>query len=158
MRRIITLPVIMMLLVACSSIDCPLNNTVYCIYSLRGDVETLTDTLTISTPRSLKEDTILINKQVNTKDLQIPMSYVQDADILYFTLTDTLSITRCDTVIITKTNEPHFESVDCSPSFFHTITDVRHTHNTIDSITISKSKVDYDTTVDNLFIYFKSDY
>ena len=42
MRRIIVISVIAVLFCACSSIDCPLNNTIYCVYSLKGDVEMLT--------------------------------------------------------------------------------------------------------------------
>ena len=115
----------------------------------------LNDTLTISTPRAYGSDTILISNQINATNLLVPMSYVQDEDILYFTMIDTLSVIRRDTVTVKKTNEPHFESVDCSPSYFHKITGIRYTHNAIDSITISKSKVDYDTEVGNLHIYFK---
>ena len=155
MRRLIVLSVIAMVLNACSSIDCPLNNTVYCVYSLKGNVEMLSDTLTISTTRTYGGDTTLIDKQINAKSLLVPMSYLQDEDILYFTLTDTLSTVRRDTVVVKKTNEPHFESVDCSPSYFHKITGISHTHNAIDSITISKTKVDYDTEVENLHIFFK---
>ena len=62
MRRIIVLPLIVLLLSACSSVDCPLNNTVYCVYSLKGDVDMLGDTLTVSTPRVYGADTILIDR------------------------------------------------------------------------------------------------
>ena len=115
----------------------------------------LNDTLTVSTPRAYGSDTILLNNQINVNEFLLPMSYLQDDDILYFTMTDESRFTRRDTVVVSKTNNPHFESVECSPSYFHTITGISHTHNTIDSIIISKSKVDYDTEVDNLHIYFK---
>ena len=52
MRKII--PILMMalgLMAACSTLDCPLNNTVYTKYRLAGNITTLTDTLTISTNR-----------------------------------------------------------------------------------------------------------
>lgn len=146
---------IVLLLSACSSVDCPLNNTVYCVYSLKGDVEMLGDTLTVSSPRVYGADTILIDSKVNVSGLLMPMSYIQDKDILYFAMTDTNNVIRRDTVVVSKTNDPHFESVDCPPCYFHTIKDISYTHNTIDSIIITKSKVDYDTEVGNLHIYFK---
>ena len=155
MRRLIVFFVTVLLLSACSSVDCPLNNTVFCVYSLRGDVDMLSDTLTVSTPRVYGGDTILIDNKVNISSLLMPMSYIQDKDVLYFTLTDANNAIRRDTVVVSKTNDPHFESVDCPPCYFHTITDISHTHNAIDSIIITKSKVDYDTEVDNLHIYFK---
>ncbi|MGI6242845.1 MAG: DUF6452 family protein [Prevotella sp.] len=138
------------LLAACSSVDCPLNNTVYANYKLMGKVTTLPDTLTISTPRLDGFDTILINKQVNTDSFYLPMSYGQDVDILYFH-TNTL----LDTVWIEKTNQPHFESVDCGLNYFHTITGVRSTHNAIDSIVINKKEVTYDISQQHFYIYFK---
>ena len=155
MRRIVILSVIVVLLYGCSSIDCPLNNTVYCVYSLKGDVEMLGDTLMVSTTMTNGSDTTLIDNKVNISSLLVPMSYIQDKDILYFTLTDANHAIRRDTVVVSKTNDAHFESVDCPPCYFHTITGISHTHHAIDSITISKSKVDYDTEVGNLHIYFK---
>ena len=45
---------------ACSTLDCPLNNTVYTKYRLAGNITTLTDTLTISTNRIEGTDSVLI--------------------------------------------------------------------------------------------------
>ena len=94
--------------ISCSSVDCPLNNTVYANYKLMGKVKTLPDTLTIWTSRNDGNDTILINQQVNTDSFTLPVSYARDRDILYFRTNHTM-----DTVTIDKTNIPHFESVDC---------------------------------------------
>jgi len=63
-----------------------------------------------------------------------------------------------DTVWIKKENYPHFESVDCSAAFFHKITDVRSTHNGIDSITINKRDVNYDAKTEHFHIYLKAIY
>ena len=52
------------LMAACSTLDCPLNNTVYTKYRLAGNITTLTDTLTISTNRIEGTDSVLINKDV----------------------------------------------------------------------------------------------
>ena len=51
--------------------------------------------------------------------------------------------------------EPHFESVDCAVRYFHKITDVRSTHEAIDTIIINNSSVTYDSSVKHLYIHFK---
>ena len=148
-----------LLTVSCSSIDCPLNSLVYTQYQLMspdGTVDTLADTLTVSTTRIDGSDSILINKNVRTTELALPISYSQPQDIFFFETIDTLlKTTTLDTVTITKEDHPHFESVDCSPLYFHTITGVSTTHNAIDSIVINSPDVSYDTSTKHLYIYFK---
>ena len=63
---------------------------------------------------------------------------------------------RPDTVTVEKTDEMHFESVDCNPSFFHTISRVTHTKHVIDSIVIQNPKVDYDSQREHFRIYFRT--
>ena len=139
MRKII--PILMMglgLMAACSTLDCPLNNTVYTKYRLAGDITTMTDTLTISTNRIEGTDSVLINKDVNVDSFILPISYSLLEDSLFFEIRDIENRLYVDTVTVKKTNTPHFESVDCKPTFFHTITDVKTTHYRIDSIVINK--------------------
>ena len=140
----------LLFLVSCSSVDCPLNNTVYANYKLMGKVTTLPDTLTIWTSRNDGNDTILINQQVNTDSFTLPVSYARDRDILYFRTNHTM-----DTVTIDKTNIPHFESVDCSAAYFHKITAVSTTHHVIDSIVVNYADVNYDNKQEHFYIYFK---
>ncbi|MBM6993212.1 MAG: hypothetical protein I3J02_08115 [Prevotella sp.] len=137
-------------MVACSSVDCPLNNTVYTNYKLMGNVTTLPDTLTISTTRQNGSDSVLINQQVNTDSFTLPMSFGLDEDILFFQ-TNQLK----DTVWVAKTNRPHFESVDCGLNYFHTITGVKYTRNAIDSIVVKQKEVTYDASQTHFYIYFK---
>lgn len=68
----------------CSSIDCPLNNTVYTKYKLAGNVTTLNDTLTISVKRTEGSDTVLLNKALGVDSFSIPLSYSHDTDEFYF--------------------------------------------------------------------------
>lgn len=148
------------LVTACSSIDCPLNNTVYTIYVLKNaelKPDTLKDTLYVWTPRQVTElgDTVLLNRSVRTTTFSLPMSYVNDVDVLCFLRQTTKQTLLLDTVWVYKTNTPHFESVDCSPNYFHEITDVKLTHNGIDSIVIASKTVNY-VPKDNFYIYFKS--
>ncbi len=144
------LPAALMLLAACSSIDCPLNNAVYCNYKLQGRVTTLDDTLTIYSARNTMGDTILINQQVNTDSFSLPMSYGNKEDVLVFQCNQVR-----DTVWISKEDRPHFESVDCGVNYFHTLNQVVFTRNAIDSITINHKEVTYDATPKHFFIYFK---
>lgn len=149
MRKLLFFGLIL-LLAACSSVDCPLNNTVYANFNLRGPVTTLPDTLTISALRHDGTDSVLINMQVNTDSFSLPVSYTQDEDVLLFRTNDLY-----DTVTVSKTNNPHFESVDCGLNYFHTITGVRYTRHAIDSITVNHKEVDYDASQKHFFIYFK---
>lgn len=142
--------VVALIVMGCSSVDCPLNNLVFCNYKLMGEVTTLPDTLTISTTRHDGMDSVLINQQVNTDPFSLPVSFWQDVDVLYFQCNQLR-----DTVRVMKENHPHFESTDCGPNYFHTITAVRSTRNAIDSIVINNKEVTYDVTTKHLYIYFK---
>lgn len=139
---------------ACSSIDCPLNNVVYAKYKLMGDVTTLDEPLTVATKKADGTDTILLNLMQQADSFEIPVSYGLDADELYFERIGEEE-TRRDTIWIEKTNEPHFESVDCGVNFFHTITGVRYTRNDIDSVTINNRNVTYDNGKAHIFIYYR---
>ncbi len=142
--------VALLMLAACSSLDCPLNNVVYCKWKLQGRVTTLDDTLTIYSARNTTGDTILINQQVSTDSFSLPMSYSNPQDVLVFCCN-----TVRDTVWVSKEDHPHFESVDCGVNYFHTITGVDYTRNAIDSITINHKEVTYDDAPTHLYIYFK---
>ena len=145
---------------ACSSIDCPLNNRTYASFKLAGDVTKLVDTLTVSTPRNIdnpEEDTVLINRLVDTDSLSLPMSYqrTEDIDIFTFVQKDT-ELKTIDTLWVSKENEPHFESVDCNPVMFHTIKDVLFTQRAIDDIKVNYNKVTYNDAKAHFLIYLKN--
>lgn len=145
---------------ACSSIDCPLNNRTYASFKLAGDVTKLVDTLTVSTPRNIdnpEEDTVLINRLIDTDSLSLPMSYQRTEDIYIFTFVqkDT-ELKTIDTLWVSKENEPHFESVDCNPVMFHTIKDVRFTQRAIDDIKVNYNKVTYNDAKAHFLIYLKN--
>ena len=156
MRKII--PIILFAIatmVSCSTLDCPLNNTVYTKYKLDGNVTQLTGSyMTISTNKQDGEDSILINKDENVDSFMLPMSYTNAADTLYFEIQDAQERVFKDTLIVSKDNHPHFESIDCSPSYFHTITGVTTTHHLIDSVVINHKDVNFDATKSHFLIYF----
>lgn len=156
MRKII--PIILlsiMTMVGCSTLDCPLNNTVYTKYKLDGNVKQLTGSyLTIATKMKNGEDSILLNLQENADSFNLPVSYINPEDTLYFEVLDAQQRTFHDTVVVSKDNHPHFESIDCSPSYFHTITGVHTTHNLIDSIVINHKEVNFDASKAHFLLYF----
>ena len=144
-----------LLIVSCSSIDCPLNNRVATIYKLQGKVDVLSDSLTVSTSRFERNDTVLLNRAIDIDSFLLPISYNHPEDVLYFRRSNSTGWSITDTVVIEKRDAPHYESIDCSPAYFHEILNVRHTRLGIDSIVINKSKVTYDAKTPHLYIYFK---
>ena len=150
MRRLLYLLIGVATLAACSTIDCPLNNTVYAKYVLRGPVTTLPDMLTISTMISGDSDSVLINQQENTDSFSLPMSYNRPEDVLVMQTNNLF-----DTIKVEKTNTPHFESVDCGVNYFHTIPNVTYTRHARDSVVIHHNFVNYDASQQHFYIYFK---
>lgn len=119
-----------------------------------GNIKTLQDTMTISTTKTAGTDSVLINKDVKVDSFILPMSYHQPEDVFYFEIRNRDHQVWKDTVTVKKENYSHFESVDCGPSFFHTITEVKTTHNYIDSIVINNKEVNYDASKAHFYIYF----
>lgn len=140
------------MLAACTSIDCPLNNLVKVNLIMKNGNDTLADTLTITAIRT-SSDTIF-NRGVNISSLAVPVSYTQEEDLLQITLNDTLGNTYKDTLTIRKTNQIHFEAVDCPPNYFHTLTGITTTRHAIDSVVIKNPNIDYDSSKENIYIYF----
>ena len=141
-------------MVGCTSLDCPLNNTTYTKYRLMGNITTLNDTMTISTTKTEGTDSVLINKDVKVDSFILPMSYHQPEDVFYFEIRNQENQVFKDTVTVKKEDFSHFESVDCNPAFFHTITEVKTTHDLIDSIVINNKDVNYDASKAHFYIYF----
>ena len=156
MKKLIYFFFLSLFISACSSTDCPLSSGVLSRYKLMGSVKKLVDTLTISTQRHTSGDTVLLNKAVNVDSFDLPMSFQGNEDVLFLSVTDTNKVTWKDTIRITKTNEPHFESADCAAAFFHTIQKVTFSRNAIDSVVVHKSKVTNDNSQTHFYLYFKS--
>ncbi len=135
---------------ACDTIDCTLYNTVSlrCSFYSGGKAVKLDDTLTVSAPGT---DSILVNRMLGATNLELPLSYAQDEDTLVLHVYGP-EIDLRDTLWIKKTNTPHFESPDCPTNMFHKIQAVRCAGTFIDSVTITRSLVDYDQS-ENLRIH-----
>ena len=150
----------LVLLFACSSIDCPVQNTVetkYAIMGADGQATKLADSLYIWTQRADGRDTLL-NSGVGLGEFSLQISYTNPEDTLIFYIVDSYHQETLDTVFLKKENIPHFESVDCAAHFFHRLTAVRSTHSGIDSIAIVNPNVNYDQSKTHLNIYFKQRY
>ncbi|MBR6287049.1 MAG: hypothetical protein IKR18_08715 [Bacteroidaceae bacterium] len=137
------------LVAACSSINCQLNNTVYTTYGLyyRNNPITVTDTLTVTT---LGSDSVLLNKKTDMSSIELPMSYTGETDVIVLSFMEQSN----DTIWISHTNYPYYETPECGTAIFHEITNIHHTHNLIDSIEIVKPTVNYDGK-ENVRIHFK---
>lgn len=157
-RMLLYISVMALAATACSSIDCPVQNSVYTVYRAYksdGTADTLRDTLTVATTRRDGTDSVLLNRMINTTEFSLPISYTAPADTLLFFMEGKAGHTL-DTVCVSKENTPHFESVDCNISYFHHITAVTHTGHAIDSIAINKPSVNYDASTEHFHIYFKA--
>lgn len=150
------------LISSCSSINCPVQNTVLvyynvCQYDAHGELmaDTLTDTLYVWSRRVDGTDTLLMNRGVNLQRFPLQISYQHPEDVLLFYVADTARNWTLDTVWIKKDDIPHFESVDCSAYFFHNLTAVRSTHQGIDTVLIDNSWVTFDQNANNINIIFK---
>ncbi len=153
---------------ACDSSDCPLNNTVSQVCNIyrkdNGAALTLNDTLTV-----VLRDSVILNRQTGATTINLPMSYNGESDTLVFRYAptqerlDTLvaPLFVCDTLIISKSNQPHFVSLDCPTLVFHTINSVSWSHRApdetfryaIDSVSIKNPKVT-NNLQENLQIFY----
>lgn len=144
-----------LLIVSCSSIDCPLNNRVATIYKLQGKVDVLSDSLTVSTSRFEGNDTVLLNRAIDIDSFLLPISYNHPEDVLYFRRHNASGWSVIDTVVIKKQDIPHLESIDCPAAYFHQIQSISYTRRGIDSIVVNRADVSYDTSRPHLYLYLK---
>lgn len=151
------------LLMACTSIDCPLDNAVDLTCNLyateTGSALTLTDTLTV---RACGTDSVLLNRGISLNTFTLPLRYRSGTDTLLFRFSNDQGQFAVDTLFVEQTAEVHFESEDCPVSFYHTIDQVRWTSHalaamplTIDNVEIKRNQVDYENA-ENLRIYLRA--
>lgn len=150
--------------VACTSIDCPLDNVVALKCGLydnaSGSRLSLSQTLTVRAGG--QKDTILLNAASGIGDFLLPLRYGSVCDTLLFEFSDAEGRAATDSVFLSHRVMPHFESIDCPAAMFHELGGVRHTSHplsllplTIDSIAVVRKIVNYDD-IENLKIYLRS--
>ena len=151
------------MLSSCSNIDCPLDNVVSMQCNLYSSETksalTLTEVLSI-TPAG--RDTTLLNMATNISSFLLPLKEAGERDTLLLHLSNAAGQRAVDTLFVSHTPHPHFESLDCPSSVFHTLTSVRATSHplaemplTIDSVALVRSIVNYDD-VENVRIFLRS--
>ena len=144
-----------LLVTACSSIDCPLSSRVYTKYKLAGKVDKISGKLTAIIDLGDGNDSTWFNQITAVDSFEIPMSYQREENKIRLVL-ESEDTTYYDTIVVKKTDIPHFEAVDCSPAFFHHIEGIGYTRNCIDSIVINNPNVNYDASKSTFYIYFKN--
>ena len=110
------------------------------IYDAAGNKVMLPDTLTIT---ACGTENILVNRDVNTSEILLPLSYhaLRDTFILkyygkYYSLQDTL--------FVEKTNDVYFESPDCPTVMMHTILGASSTDEFLASVEVASEKVNFE--------------
>lgn len=143
----------LMLAVSCSSIDCSVFGTSMAKYEFvvaENDAVGIKDMLVsvIAPKRDIGVDSVLVNGQDMSRQLSVPVSLTNDRDELYFVLqkqnAEGNAIVAIDTIVLTKTNVPVFEGIDCDPRYNHEVLDVTTTGKFIEKIEINDKSIDED--------------
>ena len=110
------------------------------MYDASGNKVMLPDTLTIATCGT---DSVLVNRDLNTTEILLPLSYHAPADTFilryygkYYSLQDTL--------FVEKTNDLYFESPDCPTVMMHTIQGAFCTDEFFSSVEVANKKVNFE--------------
>lgn len=110
------------------------------MYDASGNKVMLPDTLTITTCGT---DSVLVNRDLNTTEILLPLSYHAPADTFilryygkYYSLQDTL--------FVEKTNDLYFESPDCPTVMMHTIHGAFCTDEFLSSVEVANKKVNFE--------------
>lgn len=148
----------------CTNIDCPLDNQSelrmhFYDAATKGEVQ-LSDSLTIYGLKGTEERP-LYNRAISVNTLKIRLDASSDRDTLLFRFIGT-DDTATDTLIIDHRRRPHFESLDCPASVFHTLSGISNRSSSgarstlrLDSVSIANPNVQYED-VDNLKVYLRA--
>lgn len=147
---------------ACSNIDCPLDNIVSLQCNLYDantqSALTLGDVLSV-TPAG--RDTLLLNQATGIKSFLLPLKETGTQDTLLLHFANAEGGVQVDTLFVNHTPQPHFESLDCPNSVFHTLNAVSVSAQTtasgaiVDSVSLVRSIVNYDD-VENIRLFIRT--
>ena len=147
---------------ACSNIDCPLDNVVSLQCNLYDastqSALTLSDVLSV-TPAG--RDTLLLNQATGIKSFLLPLKEAGTQDTLLLHFANAQGAVQVDTLFVNHTPQPHFESLDCPSSVFHTLNVVRvsaqgSTNSAIvDSVSLVRPIVNYDD-IENIRLFIRT--
>ena len=102
----------------------------------RNSMTVRNDTLDSLTVTAYGTDSIIINKQKRVHDISLPLRYTADSTKLVFEY----SRNKRDTVVIRHSNTPYFLSMDCGYQMKQSITSIRHTRISLDSVHIANKE------------------
>lgn len=147
---------------ACSNIDCPLDNVVSLQCNLYDastqSALTLSDVLSV-TPAG--RDTLLLNQATGIKSFLLPLKEVGTQDTLLLHFANAQGAVQVDTLFVNHTPQPHFESLDCPNSVFHTLNAVRVSAQgsansaIVDSVSLVRPIVNYDD-IENIRLFIRT--
>ena len=142
-RTLMAMAMVIVLMSACDLLNCTQADVSLLkieMYDASGNKVMLPDTLTITTCGT---DSILVNRDLNTTEILLPLSYHAPADTFilryygkYYSLQDTL--------FVEKTNDLYFESPDCPTVMMHTIQGAFCTDEFISSVEVANKKVNFE--------------
>jgi hypothetical protein len=142
-RTLMAMAMVIVLMSACDLLNCTQADVSLLrieIYDASGNKVMLPDTLTITTCGT---DSILVNRDLNTREILLPLSYHAPADTFilryygkYYSLQDTL--------FVKKTNDLYFESPDCPTVMMHTIQEAFCTDEFLSSVEVANKKVNFE--------------
>ena len=142
-RTLMAMAMVIVLMSACDLLNCTQADVSLLrieIYDASGNKVMLPDTLTITTCGT---DSILVNRDLNTREILLPLSYHAPADTFilryygkYYSLQDTL--------FVEKTNDLYFESPDCPTVMMHTIQEAFCTNEFLSSVEVANKKVNFE--------------
>lgn len=107
------------------------------------------DTLDSLTITAAGTDSIIANRLAEVSIFSLPLRYAVDSTQLIFHYVRKVT----DTVVIRHTNKPYFVSMDCGYQMQQSITDIRYTRRSIDSIYIANPEANINGTK-NLDIFY----
>ena len=147
---------------ACSNIDCPLDNVVSLQCNLYDastqSALTLSDVLSV-TPAG--RDTLLLNQATGIKSFLLPLKEAGTQDTLLLHFANAQGAVQVDTLFVNHTPQPHFESLDCPSSGFHTLNSVRVSAQgsansaIVDSVSLVRPIVNYDD-IENIRLFIRT--
>lgn len=147
---------------ACSNIDCPLDNVVSLQCNLYDastqSALTLSDVLSV-TPAG--RDTLLLNQATGIKSFLLPLKEAGTQDTLLLHFANAQGAVQVDSLFVNHTPQPHFESLDCPSSVFHTLNAVRVSAQgsansaIVDSVSLVRPIVNYDD-IENIRLFIRT--
>lgn len=152
------------IITACSNIDCPLDNVVMMQSGLYASEtqQSLTLNSATLTVTPANSDSVLLNSASGISSFLLPLKESGESDTLLLHFSNTGGQEAIDTLFVLHTPQPHFESLDCPASVFHTISGVSATTHpladfplTVDSVSLVRSIVNYDD-IENIRIFLRS--